>query len=150
MKAEELELLGRLVGDWTVDLTAKMPNGTLLRGKGTVRASELTMDRGIRTEMRLDAEGMGAYHEDDLWGYDQWEKKIHFYSVTSTGAVHDHSGKWKDDKTLELHWEGLYEGKPTTEDVVLRWAADGEIRVHEVDTSEGQPGPVFDYVLKNQ
>jgi len=108
------------------------------------------MDRGIRTEMRLDAEGMGAYHEDDLWGYDQWEKKIHFYSVTSTGAVHDRSGKWKDDKTLELHWEGLYEGKPTTEDVVLRWAADSEIRVHEVDASEGQPGPVFDYVLKKQ
>jgi len=150
MKAREIGLLGRLVGDWTVDLTAKMPDGTSLQGKGTVRATELSMDRGIRTEMRLDAEGMGAYHEDDLWGYDQWERKIHSYSITSTRAVHDHSGAWKDDKTLELHWEGLYEGKPATEDVVLTWAGDNEIRVHEVDTSQGQPGPVFDYVLKKQ
>ena len=150
MKARDLELLSRLVGDWTVDLAAKMPDGTSLRGKGTVRATELSLDRGIRTEIRLDAEGMGAYHEDDLWGFDQWEKKIHFYSITSTGAVHDHSGTWKDDKTLELHWEGLYEGKPATEDVTMKWVSDSEIRVHEVDTSEGQPGPVFDYILKKQ
>ena len=150
MKAREVELLGRLVGDWSVDLTAKMPDGSLLHGKGTVRASELSMERGIRTELRLDAEGLGAYHEDDLWGYDQWEKKIHFYSITSTGAVHDHSGTWKNDNTLELHWQGLYEGKQATEDVVLTWARDNEIRVHEVDTSEGKPGPVFDYTLKKQ
>jgi len=148
MKVREIELLGRLVGDWTVYLNAKMPDGTALQGKGTVRASELSMDRGIRTELRLDAPGMGVYHEDDLWGFDQWEKKIHLYSITSTGAVHDHSGTWKDENTLELHWEGLYEGKPATEDVVFTWVADNEIRVHEVDTSEGQPGPVFDYVIK--
>jgi len=44
----------------------------------------------------------------------------------------------------------LYEGKQATEDVVLTLAGDNEIRVHEVDTSEGKPGPVFDYVLKKQ
>jgi len=143
-------LLRRLVGDWTVDLTAKMPDGTSLKGKGTVRATELSMDRGIRSELQAGVPGMGAYHEDDLWGFDQWQEKIHFYSVTSTGAVHDHSGTWKDDKTLELHWEGLYEGKPATEDIVLTLVADNEIRVHEIDTSEGQPGPVFDYILKKQ
>ena len=148
MKVREIEMLKRLVGDWSVELTGKMPDGTSLKGNGTVRAIELSMDRGIRTEMRLDAEGMGAYHEDDLWGYDQWEKKIHLYSVTSSGAVHDHSGTWKDDKTLHLRWEGLYEGKPSTEDVVMTWTRDNEIRIHEVDTSEGQPGPVFDYILK--
>jgi len=150
MKAREIGLLGRLVGDWTVDLTARMPDGTSMHGKGAVRATELSMDRGIRTEMRLDAEGLGAYHEDDLWGYDQWERKIHLYSITSTGAVHDHSGAWKDDKTLELHWQGLYEGKPATEDIVLTWTGENEIRVHEVDTSQGNLGPVFDYVLKKQ
>ena len=150
MKARDLELLSRLVGDWTVDLAAKMPDGSSLRGKGTVRATELSLDRGIRTEIRLDAEGMGAYHEDDLWGFDQWEKKIHFYSITSTGAVHDHSGTWKDDETLELHWQGVYEGKPATEDAAMKWVSDSEIRVHEVDTSEGQPGAVFDYVLKKE
>lgn len=127
-----------------------MPDGTSLKGKGTVRATELSMDRGIRSELQAGVPGMGAYHEDDLWGFDQWQEKIHFYSVTSTGAVHDHSGTWKDDKTLELHWEGLYEGKPATEDIVLTLVADNEIRVHEIDTSEGQPGPVFDYILKKQ
>lgn len=147
MKVRELELLKRLVGDWNADLSARMPDGTSLQGKGTVRASELSLDRGIRTEMKADVPGMGEYHEDDLWGFDQWEKKIHFYSITSTGAVHDHSGTWKDDKTLHLRWEGLYEGKPSTEEVTLTLVGDNEIRVHEVDTSEGQPGPIFDYVL---
>jgi hypothetical protein len=150
MKSREIGLLGKRLGDWTVDLAAKMPDGTSLRGKGTARSTELSLERGIRTEIRLDVEGMGAYHEDDLWGFDQWDKKIHFYSITSSGAVHDHSGTWKDNKTLELHWRGLYEGKPTTEDVVITFAGDNEIRVHEVDTSDGQSGPVFDYILKKQ
>jgi len=150
LKAKEIELLDRLVGDWTVELTGKVPDGTSLQGKGTVRAIELSLGRGIRTEMKLDVPGMGAYDEDDLWGFDQWQKEIHLFSITSTGAVHDHSGKWNDDKTLELHWEGLYEGKPATEDVVLTWVTDDEIRVHEVDTSGGQTGPVFEYVLKRK
>jgi len=150
MKARELELLGKLVGDWTVDFSGKMPDGSSLEGKGTARAIDLSMDRGVRTELRLDAPGMGAYHEDDLWSFDQWEKKMHLYSITSTGAVHDHSGRWKDDNTLELHWEGLYEDKPSTEDVVFTWVGENEIRAHEVDTSEGKPGPVFDYVMKKQ
>jgi len=150
LKTREIEMLKSLVGDWSVDVTAKMPDGTSLQGKGTVRACELSLDRGIRTEMELDVPGMGAYHEDDLWGFDQWVKKMHMYSITSSGAVHDHSGTWEDDKTLHFRWEGIYEGKPATEDVVLTWAEDGEVRVHEVDTSEGQPGPVFDYVLRRQ
>jgi hypothetical protein len=148
LKAREIEMLKRLVGDWSLELTAKMPDGSSLEGKGTARASELSLDRGIRTEIRAEIQGMGAYHEDDLWGYDQWEKKIHFYSVTSSGAVHDHSGTWEDDKTLHFRWEGLYEGKPSTEDVVMTWTGDNEVRVHEVDTSEGQQGSVFDYVLR--
>ena len=44
----------------------------------------------------------------------------------------------------------LYEGKQATEDVVVTWVEDDEIRVHELDMSEGKPGPVFDYVLKRQ
>lgn len=150
MKARELELLQKLIGDWTVDLTAKMPDGTSLQGKGTVKASGLSMDRGVYTEMRLDVPGMGPYHEDDLWGFDQWENKMHLYSITSTGAAHDHSGRWKDEKTLEFHWEGLYEGKPATEDTSLTWVSGREIHVHEVDTSEGQTGPVFDYIVKKR
>ena len=150
MKAKEIGLLEKLIGEWNVDLVAKMPDGTSLQGSGIVRATKLSMDRGIRTEMKADVPGMGSYHEDDLWGFDQWENKIHFYSITSTGAVHDHSGTWKDDETLELHWKGLYEGKPSTEDVVVKLVGDKEIRVHEIDTSEGQSGPAFDYVMKKQ
>jgi len=150
LKPKELERMGRLVGDWIVDLTGKMPDGTSVRGKGALKATELSLDRGIRTEMRLEIDGLGPYHEDDLWSFDQWEKKMHLYSVTSSGAVHDHSGSWKDDRTLALHWDGLFEGKPATEDVALTWVSDHEMHAHEVNTSEGQPGPVFEYVCRKQ
>jgi len=145
---KEIEMLKKLVGDWNVDLTAKMPDGTSLEGKGTARAMELSLDRGVSTEIRLDVPGMGAYHEDDLWGFDQWQKEMHLHSITSTGAVHDHTGAWRDDKTLEFRWKGVYEGKPATEHVIMTWTGDDEIRVHEEDTSDGQAGPVFDYTLK--
>jgi len=110
-KGKEIDLLRKMIGNWTVDLKVKMPDGSMLKGRGTVKARELSMDRGVYTEVRLDVTGMGAYHEDDLWGFDEWERKMHFYSVTSTGAVHDHVGTWKNERTLEFHWEAYTRGK---------------------------------------
>jgi hypothetical protein len=62
-------------------------------------------------------EGYDDYVEHDLWSFDHSMGKVHLFSVTSQGAVHDHVGNWKDDKILELKWNGIYEGTETTENI---------------------------------
>ncbi len=149
VQPKELERLAeKFVGKWKIDLTIKMPDGSTLKGKGTAECKQLSLGRGVYSAVRLNVEGMGQYDEDDLWGFDQWTKKMHFYAIASSGALHDHVGMWKDESTLEFHWEGIYEGKPAAEDVVFRWVSDKELHVHEVDTSDGQPSMTMDYVCR--
>ncbi len=127
-----------------------MPDGSVLSGKGTVVAEPICSDCGIKTTMKADLDGMGAYEEHDLWGYDSNTGKLHFYSITSSGAVHDHQGSWRNERTMKFRWKGLSEGKTTIEDVVIEFASPNEIHVHETNTIEGKPGPLFDYFLKRQ
>ena len=100
--------------------------------------------------MDLDVEGLGKYVEQDLWGYQRWEKKVHLYSITTTAAVHDHAGNWKDDNTLVFHWEGLNEGKPSAEDLTLKWVSADEITGHEVDIANGEVEMEIDYIFKRK
>jgi hypothetical protein len=144
---EELELVKKLVGKWKVELKAKVSNGKVMEGKGKAIGKPVALGYGVYTEVRADISGMEPYAEVDLWSFDRWEKRMHFYSITSTGAVHDHIGSWRDEKTRVFRWEGLYEGKNSGEDVVFTFVSPNEIRVHEIDTSDGQPVQIFDYIL---
>lgn len=144
---KELELVKILVGKWKVELKVEMPNGNVMEGKGKAIGKLVALGYGVYTEVRTDISGMGPHSEVDLWSFDRWERKMHLYSITSTGAVHDHIGSWRDEKTLVFRWEGLYEGKNSGEDVVFTFVSLNEIRVHEIDTSDRQLGLIFNYIL---
>jgi hypothetical protein len=62
--------------------------------------------------------------------------------------VHDHVGTFKDDKTMEIVWKGLAEGKETIEAVTGTIISPNEIRFKEVDTVEGKPILIGDHILK--
>lgn len=51
---------------------------------------------------------IGAMAESCLLAFDPEGKAVHYMCVTSMGEVHDHRGKWKDDKTIEF--EPLHAG----------------------------------------
>lgn len=144
---ELMRLIDKLVGTWGVELIIKLADGSILKGNGEVKAKEIVNGFGVRTEMDLDVEGLGKYVEQDLWGYQRWEKKVHLYSITTTAAVHDHAGNWKDDNTLVFHWEGLNEGKPATEDLTIKWVSADKITAHEIDAADGEVEMVLDYTL---
>jgi hypothetical protein len=145
---ELIRLIKKLVGDWKGEISVKIPDGSILKGSGTLKANEVVSGFGIQTEMKFDIEGFGKYEEADLWGYQRWEKKLHIYSITTSAAVHDHVGSWKDENTLEFSWEGLNEGKPSSEKVNLKWVSETEIQVHEVDYAEDKVAMELDYVFR--
>jgi hypothetical protein len=45
---------------------------------------------------------IGSMAETCLLAYDPEGKAVHYMCVTSMGEVHDHKGKWIDDKTIEF------------------------------------------------
>ena len=147
---KELQLLKQLVGEWAVGIAMKLPNDKVVSGCGTITAKEVDSGLAISSEANMHIEGYDDYLEHDLWSFDRETGKIHLFSVTSSGDAHDHVGGWKNDKTLELKWNGKYEGKDTAEDISLTCLTEDEIRVHEVDSSEGKISVTTDYVLKRK
>lgn len=147
---KELELLKQLVGEWTVGVAMKMHDGTTLSGCGTMTAKEIASGLGINSEINLDIEGYGFYVEHDMWSFDRSTNKVNLYSLTSSGAVHNHIGNWKDDKTLELKWTGVSEGKDSAEEVTIKWLTVDEIRVFETDYSEDKANMTAEFVFKRK
>jgi hypothetical protein len=147
---KELELLKRLVGEWAVGIAMKTSDDKVFSGCGTMTAKEVASGFGVNTEFDMHIEGYADYLEHDLWSFDRWTGKVHLFSVTSSGAVHDHVGAWKDDETLALHWSGIYEDTQTVEDITLSWQSNDEIRIIETDSSEGKTSMTTEYVLKRK
>jgi len=106
---KELEALKRLVGEWAIGIALKTSDGKLFSGCGVMTAKEAASGFGGSAELDIHIEGYYDYVEHDLWSFDRWTGKVHLFSVTSSGAVHDHVGVWKDDETLTLQWSGIYE-----------------------------------------
>lgn len=144
---KEREALKKLVGNWRVDIKFTMPDGKVFAGKGTYQVKTVCTGRGIYMMLKANISGLGEYEEHDLVGYSE-EGKVHVFSLTSTGAVHDHIGNWKGDKTIEVVWKGLAEGKETVEVDTVALISPNEIHIKEVDTVEGKTVLIGDYILK--
>ena len=145
---KELELLKQLIGEWSVGIAMKTADGKVASGCGEMTAVEITS--GINSELNMHLEGYDDYYENDLWSFDQTTGKIHLYSVTSEGDTHDHTGTWKDDFTLELHWKGKYEDQEQEEQITVKWLTKDQIELKETNLSKGKPLLTTNYVFKRK
>ena len=145
---KELELLKQLIGEWQVGIAMKTQDGKVASGCGEMTAVEITS--GINSEINMHIEGYNDYYENDLWTFDQATGKIHLYSITSEGKTHDHSGKWKDDSTLELNWKGTYEDQEQEEQITAKWLTKDQIEIKEINYTKGKTLLTTDYVFKRK
>jgi hypothetical protein len=144
---EDARKLERFIGNWTIEATLTL-EGTPLRGNGTWLFERAAGGWGIRGRLEADFEGMGAYREDDLVGYDVETGTFHIYSLTNSSAVHDHLAKWEDGNTLVLEYDGLQEGKKYREEATCRFISDDEIHMQETDYVEGQTTMTMSLILR--
>ncbi len=94
--------LMRMVGNWKVTSAHPRARKRSLAGEGTITSQRISLGNGVHSIMKVKFVGIGPYEEHELWAYDPSEKKMHFYSVSSTGAVRDHVGHWTGDDSLEF------------------------------------------------
>lgn len=115
---------------------------------GGLRCEKAAGSWGLKTKFTMDIEGMGAYDEDDLLGFDPGEGKVHLFSLTNSGATHDHKGDWTDDSTLHLEYTGLQDGKPYKEDIIVKFTRPDRMSILEVDRVEGRVTMTMDVTLR--
>ena len=145
-----LELLKQLIGEWAVGIAMKTSNSKVLSGCGTMTAKEMPSELGVNSEMDMHIKGLDDYLENDLWSFDRTDGKVHLFSVTSQGEVHDHIGDWIDDRTLELSWKGCYEKEDLEEKITVNWINKDQIEVKEADYSKGKIKLSVAYVFKRK
>ena len=102
--SKELEMLKQLIGEWSVGVAMKLGEEKFVSGCGDMNAVELR-DMGVNSEIDFHIEGYEDYYENDLWTYDRANGKVHVFSITSEGDVHDHIGSLVDESTIEMNWK---------------------------------------------
>lgn len=142
--------LMRMVGSWKVTVLIHVPGKESLAGQGTVTSQRISLGNGVHSVMKVKFVGADPYEEHELWGYDSSEKKMHFYSVSSTGAVRDHIGHWTGDDTLEFEWNGHYEDKMANSRILIKWQSPTEITMNETLKSEGEILQLLSFKLKKE
>lgn len=146
MTPEGKKFIEGMQGKWT------MKDGTFTMGGKEMKA-KVTMDcakasGGWATTCK-GAQDMGKEMPkvDGLYTF-SWDivtGEGHMHEVESMGNVHDHVGKWTDDKTISLVRTGKnLEGKDETDTVTLVWVSPKEFNF----SAEGKSGETVNWSFK--
>ena len=130
--ARQLEVF---IGIWEVSGSMAM-EGKSLNVTGRWQFSRIANGHGIRTTSQTTIEGLGAFDEEELIGFDPGDGKIHLFSLNKF-AVRDHVGTWKEDQVLYVEYTGIQEGKQCHEGITIRFEGD-QMHADIVETLEGK------------
>lgn len=114
--------LSRLIGTWSGEAQNQEAGkpATTVRVKVDCRAS--SGGWGVKCDVSFVSPEMN-YLEADLFGYDANANKVHMFTVTNAGEVHDHTGTWIDDSRLKVR----FEGNGTAEDITLAFLSQNKM-----------------------
>jgi hypothetical protein len=144
---DAIHSLDRLLGTWRVEGTLTVGENPL-RLDGRWEFTAAAAGWGIKAALRADVEGMGAYVEDDLLGYDVETQTFHIYSLTNSGAVHDHVARWTGADVFELTYDGLQDGKPYHEEGRVTFIPGGQMQIVSRDFVAGELASSMDVTLR--
>ncbi len=148
-QSKELELLKQLIGEWAVGIAMKTSDGRIVSGCGEMTAVEIR-DVGVNSEIDTHIEGYEDYYENDVWSFDAVSGKVHLFSITSEGDVHDHVGNWNDCNALELNWRGTFEDQELEEKIIVKWLSKDQIEIKEIHSALSKIVLTIDYVFKRK
>jgi hypothetical protein len=106
-------------GTWLGRMTAHVPGFPAETFEWSMNCQIVARGAGLSCSNQGKA-SVGALSESCLLAFDPEGKAVHYMCVTSMGEVHDHKGKWVDDKTIEFEpLRAGFMGQPITE--TLKW-----------------------------
>jgi hypothetical protein len=135
----EQNFVRQMSGNYTVEMTAKGPDGSALTANGVMNVEPLpNVPAGARSSMSMTMANGEKYDEYDLVGFQGGDRTMHLLSVTCEPVAHDHIITIKDNNDFTLRWQGKENGKPSQEDVTGHWTSSNELRMEQVNTTDGK------------
>lgn len=138
--------LERFLGEWEVNGSLTM-EGTTLPMAGRWLFEPAAAGFGVRCTLTAEIEGLGAYAESDLVGFDAETGAVHIFSLTNSGAVHDHAGRWVGDDRIEFEFNGTQGGKPFREVGTMDIVAPTRLHLVSTDYVDGAVTAVMEATL---
>lgn len=144
----EAKMLSAFLGEWTVEgfLTAEEVPVAV---SGMWRFEKAVNGWGVVGTLNTQIEGMGAFEESELIGFDAVESKIHLFSMNKF-AIRDHSGSWIGEKKLVVLYEGTHEGRQTTEEITIDFVAPNRIIGTVIERTDGVMTITTDLTMQSQ
>jgi hypothetical protein len=88
-------------GTWLGTMVARVPGYPAESFEWTMTCQFVAQGAGASCTNTGKA-SIGSMSESCLLAFDPEGKSVHYMCVTSMGEVHDHKGKWKDEKTIQF------------------------------------------------
>lgn len=127
-----------LVGSWTGQAELQETGKPSIKVKAKVDCAKAAGAWGVRCDATFTSSEMNIL-ESDLFGYDAATGKVHWYSVTNGGEVHDHIGGWTGDSRLSAR----HTGGDLTEDITVDFNGAKAMSFEAVTTVAGAKASVM-------
>jgi hypothetical protein len=140
--------LTAFLGEWRVE-------GTMSAGEfpavvsGTWRFEPAANGWGVLGFLETEIEGMGAFEERELIGFDAEEGIIHLFSMNKF-AIRDHQGGWTDANTLVVRHRGMHAGTDVAEEITIDVVAPGRMVGRVIEHADGSVVVTTDLTMERQ
>jgi hypothetical protein len=109
------------LGKWkSNDMQLTLGGGAAMAGKITMNCDKAAGGWAATCHGKFEVKGMPAQEAIFTMGWAIGEGQAHMHEMTNYGDVHDHKGKWTDDKTITVVQVGKNaEGKEETDNLTF-------------------------------
>jgi len=94
------------LGKWKAKDVEFTMGGQKMTGTMTLSCEKASGGWGALCKGKTMFKGMPPQDSSYLMGFDVVEGTAHMFEVANTSEVHDHKGKWTDDKTITMAYTG--------------------------------------------
>jgi hypothetical protein len=129
MTAEGKKFVEGWLGTWTSTDTTYTMGEQKLQGSLKMTCESVSSGWGTLCKGVLNAAGMPPSESTFLMGWDIATGQAHMFEIADTAEVHDHSGKWINDKSVSLVRQGRsLDGKMEKDACTATWVSARELK----------------------
>jgi hypothetical protein len=129
MSDEGRKFLDAWLGTWTSKDATLTAGDQKMTGNLKVACEKVSNGWGSLCKATFAFKGMPPMTNTFLMGWNLGTGEAHMFEVSDAGEVHDHSGKWTDDKSVSLvHVGKTPDGKEEKDACTATWNAPKELK----------------------
>jgi len=138
LPAEGKKYVEGWLGQWTSSDTTLTSGGQKTQGALRMGCEKVSSGWGVLCKATLDFAGQPPSTTTFLMGWDIGTGEAHMFEVADSAEVHDHSGKWINDRSVSLVRQGkTADGKQEKDDCTASWPSAREIRLECTGSQAG-------------